>query len=1288
MARRKSLRSLLFLCPLFLLFSLLLPGISEAVISGTVSDISVTSWTPDPWSGYSLAVLKLDLWSKESTDVFTRVTVRLNSSTLQQGELVYVDVYRDENNDGEFQATGPEPDVLLGNGRVTNPPVNQNFDIDFDDENVSDWEYNDVEQRWECTYFIVVVAEIAKIDAGDSFNVAIERFDNVDGGQTNNITVYIAGVIFPNYPGELTRQDGVYLITYRLPSLNYSTTLFYLDTLTPGAQWTQIPGTIPAPGSGSLERSYPWDTSNIGPGLYRIRADFTYDTSTLQYYSQGTIRVVKVTITSSNLVVPNQGILSRSGRTAILAIDINTQTGYGNRNVMILTGLRCRVSQTCVGALPNRAIASVELYRDYRDNSAEPGYHYWDTNDFDRLVASYTGPWNEEGTTDIYFKDTDLTSSETMLTAYPDDDNSTRFYLVVRTSDQMEPGDTFTLSLGSLSSPDLPSITLNDCDNREDKSTAGQYPGDWNFDGTAAYHQPISGTKTSNVVTCEQRIVDMTAIRSDQGHGVPVGALQTRWWNDYASWGNRPGGQGGPYWYSQWTYNWFGAFDHAYPYGPEELEVMRLTAPYPVLGLDLAGVAAPIAPLTEGREHLYKIVVTFEDTYPEDFDPGKLADHPMAPHPNIALYRDNGDGEFNWRQDTCIFATEDSNLRLPPAAGGHIINNWDRIDPDVDSWQGNTLYKKGDYVKPTVDNGYVYECFQVVGTGAGFPAPLESGRSGGTEPDWPTDVGEKVTDGGVIWVNRGTKRPPRWRVTMYIPYENSALEATADGKVDFFIAISSAPDHQWVTRTPPYGMNFRAYIEESEDDNNSFIQFNHMFDPITANPVPDNEDNSRPQLAAGGRSKLYRDFRPSERNNGDQTHLPVPIPVGDYDGCKEARTVFSIEPWYVASEAPMRTMWTDGIIGSTDPVDADGWPVPVLAINMCDSNYPADGSAYSDSETFEWIRVWFKGTKGFKPTDLAPLSDNEYSGVSLWQDSTTSGTKGLPEIFIRGMHQFFGYGPNPPDTCVRLSADSLQWYNYDGSPWSPENDDPGGLAETESGYNPNKPPDATEPVSGKRYYKSYYVILKPKTAIQLYPDDLVGGSYAGYDYYICVRGRGTENARYSDNWWERGIDAGDIVTAFIKDNKDIQFGSGLKASIDPVKAVHRASATVMPIFFTDLTQPGQTINPQQKTAVIGYNIVAPPGATAYLSDLRVHILDQGTLNFDITDLISLSNAYDPLSECNDPNGGCGIALYKDDGLIPGVFDSLDSRVKMRAIPTLESHPGFTGDPGGPWIVHL
>lgn len=54
-------------------------------------------------------------------------------------------------------------------------------------------------------------------------------------------------------------------------------------------------------------------------------------------------------------------------------------------------------------------------------------------------------------------------------------------------------------------------------------------------------------------------------------------------------------------------------------------------------------------------------------------------------------------------------------------------------------WSNNTNYNVGDWVKPTVGNGFVY-------------VAVTGGTSGSSEPSWPTTVGQSVNDNTVQWV--------------------------------------------------------------------------------------------------------------------------------------------------------------------------------------------------------------------------------------------------------------------------------------------------------------------------------------------------------------------------------------------------------------------------------------------------------------------------------------------------------------------------------------------------------
>jgi len=67
------------------------------------------------------------------------------------------------------------------------------------------------------------------------------------------------------------------------------------------------------------------------------------------------------------------------------------------------------------------------------------------------------------------------------------------------------------------------------------------------------------------------------------------------------------------------------------------------------------------------------------------------------------------------------------------------LTYYEGIDPPA--WSANAAAALGDPIRPTVRNGYVYEC-------------TTAGTTGSSEPAWPTTPGQTVTDGSVVWTCR------------------------------------------------------------------------------------------------------------------------------------------------------------------------------------------------------------------------------------------------------------------------------------------------------------------------------------------------------------------------------------------------------------------------------------------------------------------------------------------------------------------------------------------------------
>ncbi len=442
--------------------------------------------------------------------------------------------------------------------------------------------------------------------------------------------------------------------------------------------------------------------------------------------------------------------------------------------------------------------------------------------------------------------------------------------------------------------------------------------------------------------------------------------------------------------------------------------------------------------------------------------------------------------------------------------------------------------------------------------------------------------------------------PGKWKATVYThTVEEGEIDGLADGNVDYFIVLATEPSSGSVATRPKYGADFKVYID----------------------PAVSGGDGIVVRRKAG--------IGHPEIENCDT----VIMPEGDV---KDIKVVLDVKDWPIL-----------------DPLEADGVPVPIFAINMTDG-----WSEFATNETLHWIRVWFKGTSGFKPNMLMPLSDDEDSGVSLWLDNKAVCQLGLPDNkwisetnMLSSIHRL-----SVEDACVQLDSSSLEWYNSDGTKWSPSNDDPAHALDDN---------------------KRYFVIIKPKSPVALYNDDYVDyteyhdypdkQTNRGHDLFICVKPRGisVEGTAYeSADPFERGIDYGQtidaaigltnsndggLVSASINNDhpwEDILFNSGFSATglfennTQPIEVT--TGAATVPTFFTNLTRVNQSVNPSTKTAVIGINLVAPTGKNISFDSMDFIIIDENdppTLEF--------AELVDPVSSPNDPNGGCGIALYRD-----------------------------------------
>lgn len=459
--------------------------------------------------------------------------------------------------------------------------------------------------------------------------------------------------------------------------------------------------------------------------------------------------------------------------------------------------------------------------------------------------------------------------------------------------------------------------------------------------------------------------------------------------------------------------------------------------------------------------------------------------------------------------------------------------------PDVGIWED------------TNNNGYFDPSFELT----------SGGTAGGDRFIGPADI-----TGGPVGTQRAHNRGA---VTQYIDGRSSTtaptpsyvasertidLEGTADNQIDFFVCLSTDPSHIWVTDTPLYGDRFAADLQDNPTGLRS-INFWYARQSGT-----DYVTGTTKEVA------ILRAPQPSTNTLGD--HEPVDMTIG-----------------VAISKTPSPAGY----------LEADGFPEAIFNFNL------ADGTGLGRNEAIEQIRVWFSGA-GFKPTDLMPLTDDEYSGISLWWDNKLEGMDDAsnqlgqfdPPQGVTWMGQTQNgqtlHSVSFTDTNLPLSSSSLTWYNGgDNSPWSPYND--------------------TGP--------DYYVVLKPKAPIGFPPVDydwqndaahghqtigdnesLSGSSpinFRGPDLFVCVRASGMKNASYGSNWWERGMDLGDQLTAEIRSPSDILYSrKGINTSLDQLPVSITQTLSRLPLAYNVLTtQSNQPISPFYNTAVVGINLVAP-----------------------------------------------------------------------------------------------
>lgn len=83
----------------------------------------------------------------------------------------------------------------------------------------------------------------------------------------------------------------------------------------------------------------------------------------------------------------------------------------------------------------------------------------------------------------------------------------------------------------------------------------------------------------------------------------------------------------------------------------------------------------------------------------------------------------------------------------PTTKGGTVTR--DGVQYKECTWRASTRYSLNEIVVPTIPNGYYYQCSRLWGSG------VNRGRTGSSEPTWPTAVGDTVRDNNAQWTNAG-----------------------------------------------------------------------------------------------------------------------------------------------------------------------------------------------------------------------------------------------------------------------------------------------------------------------------------------------------------------------------------------------------------------------------------------------------------------------------------------------------------------------------------------------------
>ncbi|HNQ34849.1 MAG TPA: hypothetical protein PKN80_02165, partial [bacterium] len=697
--------------------------------SGVVSDIAKDTVASGLFTEDGVFLLKLK--TEVATDTLQTVQVRIVNvdNTIASNEIMTVSLHRDrytgsydndkydEGRDYWVPPTGTEVSAPVGtpvNININNyPTASKEGDVPqrlASGPLTSGWYYQN--GTYYCDYLIVVRAAV-NLDDGDKFEVELLGSTALikDGAVEQPYSVNLSGTFISK---EITCEN----LSDFYPNINYVNPARHFESdqnIT--LRWKNNTGLLvnlyyrnvdgfnrAAPLSGAVRFAsdqgsgpYYWRCDGVPAGRYYIIIEFIPPSSgglaPAPLVFPGTVEFVQPAVTAENLVSKDQGILSRSGPTAVFGLKIAappsglTSPGFNKIQHLIRLTVKADLSSPDIDIRPYQ----VAIYK----------------NDGEYLEAFDPG---DEQVTILPFPDVvdEIVFELGETCPVPNDVPAhNEYFVVVYSRPEMRNNQQIKLILKEVVIGDVnPEYNPGMIDDDVYLYDPKYKPED--------RKNAILGSPESESLTCEQRIVDLRPMRSDQwSHGVMKGG-QPFYLNDYPS-QNQSGAN--TYIYSPETFQWWHGDDHPAPFGPEERELMGMYDPIAVLGLDLAATGG-FTDAVHGTEKLVKLAVIIHDGWPENFNPNEaLATHFLSNWPNISLVRDeDGNGHFNPAIDTAQFydpANKNITFSRVSSQGlwqashtytrGQIIQ-W-RTPISGVTWTTGATYVLGARVVPTVPNG-------------------------------------------------------------------------------------------------------------------------------------------------------------------------------------------------------------------------------------------------------------------------------------------------------------------------------------------------------------------------------------------------------------------------------------------------------------------------------------------------------------------------------------------------------------------------------------------------------